>query len=306
MGGAVAALINQIVIMFILMAIGYALYRMKIIDRKGTSQMANVVIYVAYPCITLRTLMVDFDPNMIRDARFCFVFTVVVTLISIPLTRLFFKKEDGVARYGAIFSNSGFIGVPIVMGVFGSEYVFYLSIGVSCLTFFIWTYGVWLVSGDKSQMSLKNCITNPNLIMILVGLVCFFFSIHSPALMATILDDLGALNTGLVMLVLGAYLAQSDMRAVVTSKKAYLVSLVRLVIIPAIVVGILALFPWIDAKIRLTMLIALGAPVASFAAILSEKYGGNYKFGIGLVTLSTILSLITMPIMLELASLVIV
>lgn len=192
MGGAVAALINQIVIMFILMAIGYALYRMKIIDRKGTSQMANVVIYVAYPCITLRTLMVDFDPNMIRDARFCFVFTVVVTLISIPLTRLFFKKEDGVARYGAIFSNSGFIGVPIVMGVFGSEYVFYLSIGVSCLTFFIWTYGVWLVSGDKSQMSLKNCITNPNLIMILVGLVCFFFSIHPPALMATILDDLGA------------------------------------------------------------------------------------------------------------------
>lgn len=88
------------------------------------------------------------------------------------------------------------------MGVFGSEYVFYLSIGVSCLTFFIWTYGVWLVSGDKSQMSFKNCITNPNLIMILIGLVCFFFSIHPPALMATILDDLGALNTGLVMLVL--------------------------------------------------------------------------------------------------------
>ena len=97
--------------------------------------------------------------------------------------------------------------------------------------------------GDKSQMSFKNCITDPNLIMILIGLVCFFFSIHPPALMATILDDLGALNTGLVMLVLGAYLAQSDMRAVVTSKKAYLVSLVRLVIIPAIVVGILCAFP---------------------------------------------------------------
>ena len=93
MGGAVAALINQIVIMFILMAIGYALYRMKIIDRKGTSQMANVVIYVAYPCITLRTLMVDFDPNMIRDAGFCFVLTVVVTLISIPLTRLSLKRR---------------------------------------------------------------------------------------------------------------------------------------------------------------------------------------------------------------------
>lgn len=119
MGGAVAALISQIVIMFILMAIGYFLYRMKIIDRKGTSQMANVVIYVAYPCITLRTLMVDFEPNMIRDAGFCFVLTVVVTLISIPLTRLFFKKEDGVARYGAIFSNSGFIGFPLLWACSG-------------------------------------------------------------------------------------------------------------------------------------------------------------------------------------------
>ena len=306
MGGAVSALVNQIMIMFVIMALGYVLYKLKVIDRTGASQMANVVIYVAYPCITLRTLMVDFDQEKIAAAGFCFAFTLVVTLLSIPLTRLFFKKEDGVARYGAIFSNSGFIGVPIVQGVFGQDYVFYLSIGVSCLTFVIWTYGVFLVSGDKGQMSFKNCVKNPNLIMICIGLVCFCLSIHPPALMATILDDLGALNTGLVMLVLGAYLAQSDIRAMITSKKAYLVSFVRLMVIPLLVIAGLAMFPMIEAKVRLTMLIALGAPVASFAAILSEKFGGNYKFGISLVTLSTLLSLVTMPLMLAIASQVIV
>lgn len=306
MGGAVNALVGQILIMFVIMGIGFVLYKMKVINDAGATQMANVVIYVAYPCITLRTLMVDFDPQKIAAAGFCFVFTFVVTMVSIPLTRLFFKPSEGVARYGAIFSNSGFIGVPIVQGVFGQEYVFYLSIGVSCLTFVIWTYGVWLVSGDKSQMSFKNCVKNPNLIMICIGLVCFCLSIHPPALMATILDDLGALNSGLVMLVLGAYLAQSDIRAMVTSKNAYLVSFVRLIVIPLIVIAGLAMFPMIEAKVRLTMLIALGAPVASFAAILADKFGGNYKFGISLVTLSTLLSLVTMPAMLALASLVII
>lgn len=302
MGGAVTALINQIAVMFVLMAIGYALYRMRILDNVGTKQITDIVIYVACPAITLRTLMVDFDPGRLADAGFCFVLTAVVTALSIPLTRLFFSKEDGVARYGAIFSNSGFIGISIVRGVLGDECVFYLSIGTSVLNLFIWTYGVLLVSGDRSQMSPTNIVKNPNMIAIAIGLVCFVLSIHPPQIMADALDYVGELNTGLVMLVLGVYLAQCDMRAVITSKKAYLVCLLRLVIIPVIVIGIMALFPQVDVNARLTMVIALGAPVASLAAILSEKYGGNYKFGIGLVMLSTLLSLVAMPAHLALAT----
>lgn len=302
MGGAVPALVNQIVIMFILMAIGYTLFRLKVIDRAGASQMASIVIYVAYPCITLKTLMVDFDFGKILDAAFCTAVTVSVLAIAALITKLFFDRGDGVARYAVIFSNSGFIGVPIIMGVLGSEYIFYMSISSAVMTAIIWTYGVWLVSGDKSQVSLRKCVANPNLAMIAVGFVCFACSIHPPALMASVLDDLGALNTGLVMIVLGAYLAQSDLVAIATSKKAYLVSLLRLVLVPVITIGILALFPSVDIKVRLTVLIAMASPVASFAAILSEKYGGNYKFGIGLVALSTLLSLVSMPLVLQIAT----
>lgn len=127
MGGAVSALVNQIAIMLSIMGIGYVLFRMKIIDRAGAKQMADVVIYLACPAITLRTLMVDFDPGKLLDAGFCMALMTVVTLVSIPLTRLFFNQGEGVARYGAIFANSSFIGVPIVQGVFGESYVFYLS-----------------------------------------------------------------------------------------------------------------------------------------------------------------------------------
>ena len=96
MGGAVSALVNQIVIMFILMAIGFALYKAKIIDRAGASQMASVVIYIAYPCITLKTLMVDFDFDKIVDALFCTGVTVLILAITALLTKAFFKKGDGV------------------------------------------------------------------------------------------------------------------------------------------------------------------------------------------------------------------
>lgn len=302
MGGAVLALVNQIAIMLSIMGIGCMLFRMKIIDRAGAKQMADVVIYLACPAITLRTLMVDFDPGRLFDAGFCMALMTVVTLVSIPLTRLFFKPGEGVARYGAIFANSGFIGVPIVQGVFGEGYVFCLSIGTSVLNFFIWTYGVWLVSGDRDQMSLSRVVRNPNLIAIVVGLACFVFSVHPPRLLDDVLAALGDVNTGLVMLVLGCYLAQSDLRAIVASKKAYLVCLLRLAVIPSVSIAIMSLFPMIPVDVRLTMLIATGAPVASFAAILSEKFGGNYKFGVGLVTLSTLLSLVAMPVQLTIAS----
>lgn len=302
MGGAVPALVNQIAIMLVVMAIGYVLYRIKVIDQAGAKQMANIVIYVACPAITLRTFMVDFDPAMLLDAGFCMGIMTAMTLVSIPLTRLFFQQGEGVARYGAIFANSGFIGVPIVRGVFGDGYVFYLSIGTSVLNLFIWTYGVWLVSGDRSQMSLGKVVGNPNVIAIAVGLICFFLSFHPPQLVDDVLVALGDINTGLVMLVLGCYLAQSDLRAIVTSAKAYLVCLLRLLVIPGIAIALMALFPMVPVGVRLTMLIANGAPVASFAAILSEKFGGNYKFGVGLVTLSTLLSLVAMPLQLAVAS----
>ena len=194
MGGAVPALVNQIAIMLSIMGIGCMLFRMKIIDRAGAKQMADVVIYLACPAITLRTLMVDFDPGKLFDAGFCMALMTVVTLVSIPLTRLFFKSGEGVARYGAIFANSGFIGVPIVQGVFGEGYVFYLSIGTSVLNFFIWTYGVWLVSGDRDQMSLARVVRNPNLIAIVVGLACFVFSVHPPRLLDDVLAALGDVN----------------------------------------------------------------------------------------------------------------
>lgn len=302
MGGAVSALVNQIAIMLSIMGIGYVLFRMKVIDRAGAKQMADIVIYLACPAITLRTLMVDFDPDKLLDAGFCMALMTVVTLVSIPLTRFFFNQGEGVARYGAIFANSSFIGVPIVQGVFGESYVFYLSIGTSVLSVFIWTYGVWLVSGDRDQMSLAKIVRNPNLIAIAVGLVCFACSIHPPQLLDDVLVALGNVNTGLVMLVLGCYLAQSDLRAIITSKKAYLVCLLRLAVIPSISIAIMALFPMVPIDVRLTMLIATGGPVASFAAILSEKFGGNYKFGVGLVTLSTLMSLVAMPAQLAVAS----
>lgn len=302
MGGAVSALVNQIAIMFVLMAIGFALYKFKVIDRVGASQMASIVIYVAYPCITLKTLMVDFDFDKIVDAAFCTGITVLVLGVTALIAKVVFGKRDGVARYAVIFSNSGFIGVPIIMGVLGPEYIFYMSITSAVMTAIIWTYGVWLVSGDRSQVSLRKCVANPNMVMIAVGFICFVCSIHPPALMASVLDDLGALNTGLVMIVLGAYLAQSDLRAIATSKKAYLVSFLRLIVTPAITIAILALFSSVDLNVRLTVLIAMASPVASFAAILSEKYGGNYKFGIGLVALSTLLSLASMPLVLQVAS----
>lgn len=178
----------------------------------------------------------------------------------------------------------------------GDEYVFYLSMGVVALNIGVWTYGVWLISGDKNEMSLKNMLFNPNIIAIGVGLVFFLLPLPVPSFGRDVFQTLGDINTGLVMVVLGSYLAQSDLKAMISNKEIYLVCLVRLILIPAIGICLLALFPFVPIEVRLTMLVVIGTPAAALTALLSEKYGKDYLFGIGVVTASTLLSLVIMPL----------
>lgn len=293
-------LIEQVLMMFVLMAVGFLLFKMKVIDTKGAAQMADVVVYVSTPALTVSALSIPFDATVILNALFCFVVTLGIMIGSAGIARLVFKEtpESGLSRYGVVFSNVGFIGIPLVRSVLGEQYVFGLTACNLSYTVLLWTYGIVLISGDKSQVSIKNILINPAVFSIAIGLVCFCTGLRFPAPVEDAIVSLGDINTGLVMLVLGTYVAQVDFRQLIVRKRIYAVSLMRLVMVPLLTIGVLMLFPFVEFETRLTVLIALATPVAALAAVFSKKFDRCSELGIGLVSMSTVLSLVTMPLML--------
>lgn len=296
MDGTVIALVSQIEIMFLLMAVGFVLSRVGMVGERGVAEISDIVIYVAFPATILRSLMVDLSPARLEGAGFCVVASVVILVASVVVANVLGRGDDVVARYGIVFSNSGFLGIPLVAGVLGQEYVFYLSVCNAVCNVFIWTYGIWLITGDREQIELGRVLANPSVVALAAGAACFVLSVRPPQVVSLLLDDVGGMSTGLVMIVLGACLAKVGLRHTFGDRRLYATCCVRLLVIPALALGLLwAASSLVEVNVLLTVLIVFATPCASLTAVFAQKFGRDAGLGTGLVSLSTLMSLVTLP-----------
>ena len=166
---------------------------------------------------------------------------------------------------------------------------------------FSWTYGLVLMSGDKKQMSVKKLVTNPGILGVVIGVILFICSITLPAIIGEPIRYLGTLNTPVPMLIIGFYLSQVNFVDVFAEKKNYVASIIRLLLIPIIALGVMYL-----CGIRGTMLVSIvisaSAPVAASCTMFATKYGGDTMLSVRLVALSTVISVVTMPLVVALAN----
>ena len=290
-------MIAQVIAMFLMMVVGAALYRGAFVDNTGSTQLSNVALYVATPAVILQALAISFDAEKLVAGAACFVLSFAFTVLSAAVARLYFRDRRRAAQLGITISNMGFMGIPIVQSVLGEECVFYISACMAGQVPLIWSYGVWLISQDASKVSPKKIATNPSVIAVVIGIILFCCSINLSGVIKVTAQDLGNLNTGLAMLVMGTYLAQTDLRSLVRDRNLYAACALRLLVVPAIVMAVLAPLP-LDAVVKLVVLIALSAPCGTVSAMFPQMFGGDYRFGAGLVSLSTLLSLIVMPALL--------
>lgn len=296
-------MINQTVAMFLMMAVGIVLFKTKRLDNQGAAQMANVALYVAGPAITITAFATTFDAEKLVAGGLCMLLTVLFTLGSATIGWLVYRDRQRISQMGIMISNMGFMGIPLVQAVLGEEYVFYVSACIAAQIPITFTYGTWLISQDKSEVSPKRILSNPAIIAVFVGVALFFASIELDGIAKATASGLSGLNTGLAMIVLGSYLAQADLRGILRNKNLYLTHFIRLVVVPLIIVAILWVMP-LSTPIKLTLLIAFAAPSGTVTAIFPQMFNKDYRFGAGLVSSSTLLSLLTMPIMLSIGLMV--
>ena len=296
-------LLTQVILMLLLSAVGYVLFRTGKISQDGSRAIGNILIFVSLPCVIINGFLKERTPEMLLGLLISAIAAAVVLAVSMLISRLVFKK-DGVAAFAGAFSNPGFFGVPLIIASVSSGAVFYIAAFIAFLNLLQWTWGVSLIAGEAGKITLKKVITAPFILAILIGLFFFLSQIPLPSLVTSAVTTLAGVNTPLAMFTVGIYLAQADAVHMFFKPKLYLISAVRLLVIPLATVFLLLLVPASMAELRMAVLIASACPVGSNIAVYAQLYDADYPYAVETVVVSTLLSLFTIPLVVQIAQMI--
>lgn len=289
---------TQVLVLFILIGAGALLSRLGLITDAGTRTMTDIVLYAVTPCVIINAFQREYQPRLLGGLLVTLAAAFLTMLFSVILAELLYRKADisrsVVLKFAVVFSNCGFMALPLQQAVLGSDGVFYGAAYVAVFNIFMWTYGLLAMSGKRQSKEALKAVVNPGIIGTAIGVLLFVFSIKLPTVIASPVSMLASLNTPVPMLIIGHQLLHSDVRRVLRDKSAYLAMAIRLIFLPLAVMGIMLLLR-LDAVVTTAVVIAVSAPVAAFTTMMAAKYGRDTELSSGIVSASALFSLVTMP-----------
>lgn len=295
-------IIQQSVIMFILILAGILCFKAKIVTKNGSKEISALLLNIINPVILVSSFQKDLDSRLLKNLAVTAVSSVAVLIISIIFTEIIFlkskhKPDISIEKFSCIYSNCAFMGIPLVNALFGSEGVFYLTVFIAIFNLFVWTHGVILISGEKNISSVKKAVVSPSFIAIATGFLTFIFQIKFPETINLAFGYISDVNTPLAMIAAGITIAQADVKKALKKPAVYLICAVRLIIIPLILIMIMKPLPF-DSTVIMTVLVAASTPCAAICTLFSIQYDKNSLYASEIFTISTIISIFTLPLML--------
>lgn len=288
---------KQVVILFMLIAVGFICGKIGFMSKATSKNITDIVLYFVTPCVIINAYQVDFNPEILINLGITALCAIGAHIISIIIVTLVFRGKDidkkAVLRFGTVFSNCGFMSLPLQQAIIGQEGVLYGAAFVGIFNIFLWTYGVICMSGDKKGISAKSLLLNPGILGVVIALIFFLLSFRLPEVIAQPVKYLASLNTPLPMFIIGFYLSNSKISSGLKDKNAWLSALIRLIVVPVICISLMYLFGVRD-NILITVAIAVSAPIAATTTMFATKFNKDTELSVNLVSLSTILSIVTM------------
>ena len=296
--------LTQVVILLILILLGAILTKAHILTEQGVKSMTDTVLILVTPCVIIKSFIREFNTSVLKNLLISFLIAFLAHIGFILISHLILhdkdKARERVLRFGAIFSNCGFMSIPLQQALLGDEGVFYCSSYIAIFNLFIWSYGLISMSGDKKYLTPKKILLSPGIIDLTIGLIIFLLSIPIQKIILEPISYMAALNNPIPMIIIGYHLMQSNVLKGLTDVKSLFAMAVKLVIFPLLMLGVLYL-----CGVRGTMLVSsvitCSAPTAAITTMFSAKYGADTSLSVNMVSLSTILSLATMPVIITLA-----
>ena len=300
---------TQLGILFLLLAFGYFLGKIKVIAAAGIEAFSKFIVKVALPAIIISGMLIPSSTEKLHTAFNIFILSIgtygLAIVVAISFSKFFIRsaKDQGVYRFAIVFSNAGFMGYPVIQAMLGKEAVFYTAIYNITFNLLLYTLGITLLDTSLSKAAKFNFkqLINPGVGASIVGLFLFITGLPLPEVLTGSIEYVASLCTPLSMIAIGAMLSSLPISSMFSNKRVYLLSVFRLIILPLLTLVLLKYVLRIDNTwlVAVPVIIA-GMPVASNAAMMAQEYDNNAKLASQLILISTLFSCITIPLLMYL------
>jgi predicted permease len=292
-------IINQVIILALIMGIGILARKKGMLNAEVNSKLSDFLLNITLPCLIVTSFNFEYSAEMMNNVKMIFFYSVLIHIVLIFISKIFAVKfNEGskkVIRFVTVFSNSGFMGFPILLGLYGNIGVFYGAVFNIPWNIFMLSFGSMLFTGKRDLKSLKRVITHPGIIATVIGMLIFVYSLNMPLPLEKAFASVGAMTTPLSMIIVGSMLAEIKLKEVFSGFVVYYVSAVRLIAAPLITLAIMKL---LNADHLLTEIAVTieAMPAAVIGTVLANKFGGDTKLASRCVFISTIISMVTIPL----------
>ena len=294
---------NQILSLFLIISVGFYGRKRKIIYANLTNGLSRMLLEITTPLLIISSFNFDGSSDLAGNTIKAFLYGMIIFIITPLMVKPFLVKiERGkrkVLQFALVFSNCGFMGLPLTAAVLGEEAVIYASIFNMCFNIFIWTYGVRLFSDTTDFKDFKKLLGNPGIISVLIGLLISLFSIQLPSTLNETIVIVGRLTTPISMIIIGSLLATIDFKAVFRDKSIYYASFIKLILIPTVLYWISLLLSD-NSLLMKTYILIQAMPAGATTSLFAERFNREKEYSALIVSFSTLLSIITIPIIVTL------
>lgn len=295
---------TQVVILFILIFIGVILNKLKVLNSTGAKVLTDIVLYIATPATIIKSFIREFSLSLLKNLGIGFIAGIIAHIIFIVLAMLLLRSRNAskqkVLQFSVIFSNCGYMSIPLLQAVLGDDGVFYGATYIAVFQIVIWSYGLFLMGDGFKSITPKKVVLSPGIIGFTVAFIIFVTQIPIPAVIREPIHYMASLNTPLPMIVIGYHLANSNVLDGLKDIKVLLATVIKLGLFPLI-----AIFGFYIFGIRGTMPLAIttciSAPTAALCTMFASKFERDTSLSVTLVSFSTLLSVISMPLIATLA-----
>ena len=297
---------TQVFVMFILMLIGYLCAKAKWITDEGRKQFSNVVMKLVIPALIFMAYQKEFSYELVTGLLWTFVLSFISYVITIPMTLVLVRKNEkrefAIERFSLIFTNCAFMGVPLIEALFGSDGVLYVTAYITLFNLLTWTYGVMMIKNEVSFKSLIGSFKSPAIIAIFLGLICYFTQLKVPVIIAKPLKFIADMNTPLAMITAGATMAGTNLLKALKNPRILLLCFYRLLLLPIVCGFVFKMFGAPEAAYT-TSVVAAACPTAAILVMLTVTHNKNDIYAAELVSVTTLFSLISLPLVLFIVNL---
>lgn len=299
-------LAEKIAQLFLILLMGYLVVRVGLLKPEDSRVLSVIMVYLVMPCMILNAFQIDNTPEVRTGIAYSFVVAGIMHLLFLALTALLKKplKLDVIERCAVIYSNASALVIPLLQATLGSEYVVYSCGFIIVQLVLLWTHASSLLQGS-SALDWKKVLTNINMIAIAAGALLYWFRVVLPAPLQNTMSTVGNMMGPMGMLLAGMAIAEKPLREVFCTRRNYLPTVLRLVVCPLVVLVLLWVChasSWVaDGKnILMTVYLAAITPACATVTSMAQLYDRDAAHSSALYVLTTLLSIVSMPVMIGL------